>query len=106
MAGDRADRRSARAPLPCPNAADEAAEEPTGEAYKPTGKAPPKGKIACYDPSTMRLLGYAKAMTPAEVGGVLLLMCVLCVWGCGCGRLRRRAHVRRLGSRRANRRPR
>ena len=54
---------------------DEAAEELSAEKYKPSGKAPPKGKIACYDPSTMQLLGYAKAMTPAEVG----FRCGLCV---------------------------
>jgi hypothetical protein len=30
-------------------------------------KSLPKEKIPCYDPGTMQLLGYAKAMTPEEV---------------------------------------
>lgn len=34
--------------------------------YSP-GSAAPKGQIPCYDPSTMQFLGYAKAMTPAQV---------------------------------------
>ena len=47
---------------------DEAAEVVAGQRYVPSAP-PPKDKIPCYDPSTMQLLGYAKAMSAAEVGG-------------------------------------
>lgn len=47
--------------------ADEATEQLTAETYTPTAEMP-KDKIPCYDPSTMHFLGYAKAMTPTEVG--------------------------------------
>jgi hypothetical protein len=49
-------------------AADEAAEGQLqgAEQYTPTTQLP-KDKIPCYDPSSMQFLGYAKAMSPAEV---------------------------------------
>lgn len=46
---------------------DEAAEVLGTEVYRPGAAPLPKDRIPCYDPSTMQLLGYAKAMTPAEV---------------------------------------
>lgn len=45
--------------------ADEAAEALDAPSYVPGPL--PKDRIPCYDPSTMQLLGYAPAMTPAEV---------------------------------------
>ncbi|KAF8061097.1 ALDH22A1 [Scenedesmus sp. PABB004] len=52
--------------LDVPLTPDEAAEALDAPTYVP-GTPAPKGSIPCYDPSTMQLLGHAKAMTPAEV---------------------------------------
>jgi hypothetical protein len=49
------------------SSAEEAAEQLQGaELYTPTTQLP-KDKIPCYDPSSMKFLGNAKAMSPAEV---------------------------------------
>jgi hypothetical protein len=59
-------------------AAEEAAKVLEGaETFQPSAAPWPKDRIPCYDPSTMQLLGYAKAMTPAEV-------CVV-LWRCRAG---------------------
>eukprot|EP00882_Tetradesmus_deserticola_P031629 GHRQ01035776.1.p2 GENE.GHRQ01035776.1~~GHRQ01035776.1.p2 ORF type:complete len:179 (+),score=67.65 GHRQ01035776.1:181-717(+) len=50
--------------------AEEASEQlQDAELYTPALQLP--GKIPCYDPSSMQLLGYAKAMTPTEVREVI-----------------------------------
>jgi hypothetical protein len=54
--------------LSVPLKQEELAETLDAPKYVPA-KSPPKDKIPCYDPGTMQLLGYAKAMTPDEVGG-------------------------------------
>uniref|UniRef100_A0A383W8G7 Aldehyde dehydrogenase domain-containing protein n=1 Tax=Tetradesmus obliquus TaxID=3088 RepID=A0A383W8G7_TETOB len=57
--------------LNVPITEQEASEQLQGaELYTPTTQLP-KDKIPCYDPSSMQFLGYAKAMSPAEVRAVI-----------------------------------
>jgi hypothetical protein len=53
----------------CCNAED--LDGPASKQQYVPGKDTKKSGIPCYDPSTMQLLGYAKAMTPQEVNAFL-----------------------------------